>query len=120
MNDVNHNAARALTFEEILNLPASEKESRGLMYTPQEIDQQPSTWLETFQILKGLQDDLQKFLQSCGLTQTSSDRLIVTLIGAGTSDYIGRAIAALLKKEWRCHVQTVASTDLITEMDDLV
>ena len=120
MTDSNHSSADILTFERILNIPAPEKERRGLTYTPQEIKQQPSTWLETFQNLRALQTDLQTFLKDCGLNRAGNDRLIVTLIGAGTSDYIGRAVAALLRKEWRCHVQTAPSTDLITEMDGLV
>jgi tagatose-6-phosphate ketose/aldose isomerase len=104
----------------MLNLPMLEKEKLGLVHTPREINQQPETWLETFQILKKVQCELRTFLGNCGLTQGGSDRLVVTLIGAGTSDYIGRAIIGLLKKEWRCHVQTIPSTDVMTEMDELV
>jgi tagatose-6-phosphate ketose/aldose isomerase len=39
-------------------------------------------------------------------------------VGAGTSDYIGKSVCALLQKEWSCNVQAVPSTDLLTNMED--
>jgi len=46
--------------------------------------------------------------------------LNVLLVGAGTSDYIGKSVCALLQKEWNCNVQVVPSTDLLTNMEDHV
>ena len=115
-----HKTDKTRTFEEILALEESEKSRLGLIFTPREIAQQPATWPETFKTVKDSQNELQKFLDESGLTQNGNSELIVTLIGAGTSDYIGRAIAALVRKKWRCHVQVVASTDLMMGMDCLV
>ncbi len=109
-----------LSFAEILALPSTEKEARGLLHTPQEIHQQPSTWLETFQILKSRQRDLQEFLRESGFGGVSNKEVGVCLIGAGTSDHIGGSLTALLKKEWKCHVEAVPSTDLLTEMDKYI
>ncbi len=47
-----------------------------------------------------------------------ADRLSVLLAGAGTSDYIGRALAAWLRRQWKCEVAAVASTELITNIAD--
>ena len=108
---------KPLTFPDLLNLSATEKERRGAVHTPKEIKQQPSTWRETFDLLTKIQPDIKRFLERRG---TGSASLNVSLIGAGTSDYIGRALAALLKRAWRCQVQILPSTDMLTEMDDIV
>ncbi|HRH44995.1 MAG TPA: SIS domain-containing protein [Pyrinomonadaceae bacterium] len=106
-----------LTFSELLDLPVEEKEKYGLVHTTQEIFQQPETWKGTFQIVKNREVELQSFLRNSGL---SNANLSVVLIGAGTSDYIGRALTAILKKEWKCQVQAIPSTDLLTEMDNFI
>ena len=116
LNDI-ASKTKVLTFADIINLPPVEKERLGLSHTPQEINQQPSTWRETFNLLNNIQPDVKRFLENSGLGSSS---LTVSLIGAGTSDYIGRALAAILKKEWRCQVNVVPSTDMLTEMDDIV
>ncbi|MGB7070394.1 MAG: SIS domain-containing protein [Pyrinomonadaceae bacterium] len=103
-----------------MNLSRVEKASRGLTYTPTEINQQPSSWLETFRILEEIQADIQIFLKKSGWGESNDGTLTVSLIGAGTSDYIGRALAGLLRREWRCHVQTIPSTDLLTEMHEVM
>ena len=108
---------KSLTISEILELPLSEKETYGLVHTPQEIFQQPETWLETFQIVKTKKIEIQEFLQKSGF---GKDNFSVVLIGAGTSDYIGRALVSLLQKNWKCNVQAIPSTSLMTEMDDFI
>lgn len=119
---LNHgqNQAQNLSFAEMLELSFTEKEKYGLLFTPQEIFQQPATWLETFQIVKSNRKNIQEFLHDNGCNLDSPERLNITLIGAGTSDYIGRTLIGILKKHWKCQVEAVPSTDLLTEMDDLV
>ena len=98
-----------LTLDEILQLSPSAKASFGLEFTPSEIAQQPETWLETLGIVKTMRSEIVSFLDTCSPTS-------VTLIGAGTSDYIGRAVAPLLRSIWKIPAQAVPSTDLLTEM----
>ena len=105
--------------EALLHLSPTETERLGLTHTPSEIAQQPTTWLETFRKISESRWDLAQFLEKCGLG-VSGKALSVSLVGAGTSDYIGRALEALLRKEWKCHVRSVPSTDLLTEMDEFV
>ncbi|MBS1812162.1 MAG: SIS domain-containing protein [Acidobacteria bacterium] len=97
----------------LLVLPEEEKLRRGLRHTPHEIHQQPATWENTYHRIAQAQNALRAFL-----TQAAPDA--VFLNGAGTSDYVGKALAALLRQHWRCEVQAIASTDLLTEMDELV
>jgi tagatose-6-phosphate ketose/aldose isomerase len=102
------------SLSKLLELPERERQSRGLVHTPGEIQQQPSTWRGTAKLLTQRRAQILGFLDECG----PADRLNVLLTGAGTSDYIGRAVAALLRRQWQCEVTAVASTELLTNMED--
>jgi tagatose-6-phosphate ketose/aldose isomerase len=104
----------------LLNLPSLEKAERGLVYTPQEIAQQPETWLGTFELLKGRMQQVREFLSAAGLRGPSEQRPTVFLVGAGTSDYIGHSLQHLIRSQWRCEVIPVASTSLLTDFADYV
>jgi tagatose-6-phosphate ketose/aldose isomerase len=104
---------------ELLNLPDSEKRTRGLVHTPAEIAQQPETWLSTFDLFKKKRAEIREFLAAAGLAVDPRVRPTVFLVGAGTSDYIGHSLAYLLRKAWLCEVVAVPSTDLLTHMDEL-
>ena len=98
----------------ILELPEGERQSRGLVHTPREIQQQPATWRATAKLLMENRAQILKFLEESGPVA----RMSVLLTGAGTSDYIGRAVVALLRRQWQCEVAAVASTELLTNLDD--
>jgi tagatose-6-phosphate ketose/aldose isomerase len=104
----------------LLELSETEKAKRGLVHTPGEIAHQPDTWSKTFELFCGQRDSIQKFLSSAGVTRAGAPEVIVYLVGAGTSDYTGRAISYLLRRHWKCEVVAVPSTDLLTEMDQLI
>ncbi len=105
---------------ELINLSREEKAERGLTHTPGEILQQPDTWATTFLNFQQRQTEIEAFLKSAGIQPGSSKHPIVLLIGAGTSDYIGQALASLFQQKWQCEVEAVASTDLLTNMEDHV
>src|ERR1700758_2586176 len=96
---------------DLVQLPIEERNARGLMHTPQEIAQQPATWIKTLRIFHREQSRLIRFLEEVGLRGPLEHRPIVVLIGAGTSDYIGQALTLLLRQHWHCEVQACASTD---------
>lgn len=102
----------------VLALSEGERVERGLVHTPREIRQQPDTWRRSYEKFSAGADGAGEFLARVGLSEGASVRPSVYLVGAGTSDYIGRALAPLLRREWRCEVQAVPSTDLLTDMDD--
>jgi tagatose-6-phosphate ketose/aldose isomerase len=104
---------------ELLNLPDSEKKTRGLVHTPAEIAQQPETWQSTFELFKRRRSEIADFLTSAGLAVDPRVRPTVFLVGAGTSDYIGQSLAYLFRKVWLCEVVAVPSTDLLTHMDEI-
>lgn len=104
----------------LLSLPRPEQKSRGLIDTPREIYQQPETWRGTLRKLSAASASVRSFLEDCGLAPGSQNPPAVILAGAGTSDYIGRAVSHVLRQEWGCEVAAVPSTELLTNLDDYI
>ena len=99
-------------------MPASEKLERGLQHTPQEIAQQPGTWRRTLKRLQSQRGEIESFLATAGLRDDAERRPTIFLVGAGTSDYIGRSLHHLLRRCWQTEVTPVASTSLLTDFSD--
>lgn len=101
----------------LLDLPPQERVDRGLEHTPREIWQQPDTWGKTYQICSDRRPALNEFLRQAGIGRGSASPTVY-LVGAGTSDYTGRALAPLLRHRWGCDAWAVPSTTLLTDSDD--
>ena len=91
-----------------------------MVHTLREILQQPQTWRQTYRKVARSAHAIEEFLTNSGLGADRSPSLNAFLVGAGTSDYIGKSVSALLQREWNCNVQAVPSTDLLTNMEDYV
>jgi tagatose-6-phosphate ketose/aldose isomerase len=102
----------------LLDLPQEEKAERGLEHTPREIWQQPRTWSKTYGICRQRYADLARLLRGAGIGRGTTASPTVYLVGAGTSDYTGRALALLLRRRWGCDVWPIPSTTLLTDFDD--
>jgi tagatose-6-phosphate ketose/aldose isomerase len=102
----------------LLELPEQERAARGLEHTPREIWQQPETWGKTYQGCSGRQNDLKEALRRAGVGRGHTASPTVYLVGAGTSDYTGRALAPLVRRRWSCDAWAVPSTTLLTEFED--
>ena len=102
----------------LLDLPERERAERGLEHTPREIWQQPETWIRTFQTCSEQRSRLQEGLRRAGIGRGSTASPTVYLLGAGTSDYTGRALAPLLRECWKCDVYAIPSTTLLTEFEE--
>ena len=107
-------------YSKLLELSTAERESLGVVHTLREILQQPQTWRQTFEKIVRYSQPLEAFLTSAGIGTNRATPLNVLLVGAGSSDYVGKSVCALLQKEWSCNVQSVPSTDLLTNMEDHV
>ena len=99
--------------EDLLRLGREEKQKLGLTHTPAEIAQQPNTWAGTMAIFQQRRAEIRDFLGRVGIGSSAHERPIVFLIGAGTSDYVGRCLEQLLRRQWQCEVAAVPSTDLL-------
>jgi tagatose-6-phosphate ketose/aldose isomerase len=104
--------------QELVNLSEVEKKKLGVSSTAREIAQQPQTWRGTRQIFEQHAQRLRTFLEAAGVTGSLEQRPTVVLTGAGTSDYIGQTLTLLLRTEWGCETQAIASTDLLMNMAD--
>jgi tagatose-6-phosphate ketose/aldose isomerase len=102
----------------LVNLPSHEKEALGIVSTANEIVQQPETWKTTYRIFEQHAPALRAFLESVGVAGPLEQRPAIVLTGAGTSDYIGQVLTLLLRTEWGCETQAIASPDLLTNMAD--
>lgn len=102
----------------LLDLPEQEKAERGLEHTPREIWQQPETWGLTYRLCARQQPELQDTVRRAGIGRGSTSSPTVYLIGAGTSDYSGRALAPLLRARWGCDIWPLPSTTLLTEFEE--
>lgn len=100
---------------DLVALSEKEKKERGLLHTPAEIVQQPETWRGTFERMLAQRAQTAKFLEAI-LSQNPT----VYLVGAGTSDYIGRALTSILRLRWLCDVIAVPSTELVTNIESYV
>jgi tagatose-6-phosphate ketose/aldose isomerase len=102
----------------LLDLPEQEKTERGLEHTPREIWQQPATWGKTYERCQDHRAELNYVLRRAGIGRGSTSSPTVYLVGAGTSDYTGRALAPLLRQRWGCDVWPIPSTTLLTEFEE--
>jgi tagatose-6-phosphate ketose/aldose isomerase len=109
-----------LTLQSIIDMPAEKQASLGLVFTPQEIAQQPLTWEVTLDIFKRNQERICGFLEALGLRGPVEQRPVVILVGAGTSDYIGQALVLLLRQSWGCEVIAWPSTDLLPSLEEFI
>jgi tagatose-6-phosphate ketose/aldose isomerase len=101
----------------LLSLSEPEKNARGLKHTPQEIFRQPTTWKKTYQYCLERDPEIGAFLRNAGIGRRGTSSPTVFLVGAGSSDYVGRALTHLLRQRWCCEVHAIPSTDLLPDMD---
>jgi len=83
-------------------------------YTYQEIMQQPAVWREQYRAMVAHKEEIKRFLNQYLTADTD-----IVLTGAGTSAFIGDAIAPVLRGAWK-NVRAVATTDLITHAADFL
>ena len=102
----------------LLDLSREEKIERGLLHTPAEIAQQPATWESTFSIFQKHRARLALFLADAGFGNLVGPKPTVFLIGAGSSDYVGRSLVHLLRRLWKCEVIAIPSTSLLIHEEE--
>jgi tagatose-6-phosphate ketose/aldose isomerase len=102
----------------LLYLSREEKIERGLLHTPAEIAQQPATWESTFSTFQKHRASLALFLADAGFGNLEGPKPTVFLIGAGSSDYVGRSLVHLLRRLWKCEVIAIPSTSLLIHEEE--
>lgn len=103
---------------QLLELDSSQKSLRGVVHTPREIVQQPSTWQKAVQLLADRRSELETFLFDAGLAGQRNASLF--LAGAGSSEFVGTAVAPLLQRRLQRPVSSIPTTHLVTHLDGFI
>ena len=104
----------------LIRQPEIKRAQQGTLYTPREILQQPWTWLETARRIAAQAQDLSRFLKrALGARTAFGEWGRLVLVGAGTSDYIGKSVLWLLRRRLQTEVLAVPSTDILTNYADV-
>ncbi|SCY44135.1 SIS domain-containing protein [Alkaliphilus peptidifermentans] len=82
--------------------------------TAKEILQQPDLWLETYQLIVRQRDEISAFMEK--INKEKGIRIIFT--GAGSSAFVGDAVTPYLSRKMGCNVESIATTDLVTNPDN--
>ncbi len=96
----------------LVELDEPARDALGARHTPGEIARQPATWRSTARTLA-----LQRERLGLALGSVRERRLPLTLIGAGSSHYVGESVSAAWSKAWHCSVRALPSTELLTHAD---
>jgi tagatose-6-phosphate ketose/aldose isomerase len=93
--------------QSLLDLPASEQESRGYINTAAEIARQPFVWRKTLDVIRSGFPAVAAFC-------AESRRLLLT--GAGSSYYAALSAVPFLRQSYRC-VEAIPSTEILMDPD---
>lgn len=86
------------------------------IFTATEIHQQPSTWKKTFDQINQMKEEITLFLNRV----LNRDDYDVILTGAGTSEFIGNALAPYLNQRLHFKVKSYATTDITATPEDYI
>jgi len=97
-----------------LNIDTKDLESKGGYYTAKEISSQPDMWLETFERVLAEKEQIKEFIGKI----VDKKNPCVILTGAGTSAFIGEALAGTVQKRLKVGAKSIPTTDIITHPED--
>ena len=98
---------------ELLNIEVDELKRKNAYRTAKEIFQQPDIWCETSLLIKEKKNELSVFLEPI----LQHDNLRIILSGAGTSAYIGDALAPHLTKAMGRTYEAISTTNIVSNPD---
>ncbi len=98
------------------NILEKEWESKKGIFTAREIYQQPSTWMKTVNQIKEMKSEIDHFLTPI----LDSEEATVIFMGAGTSEFVGRALASTLNSQVACSVQACGTTDMVVAPENYI
>lgn len=96
-----------------LNIAETDLKEKSGYWTAKEIAQQPEAWGKVADMLDGQRTELLEWLQP--ILKDASSRIILT--GAGTSAYVGEALAPYLTKELGKPVEAISTTEMVSNPD---
>ncbi len=97
-----------------LKLKQEELEEKGALHTAREIENQPDLWWKTYLSFLDQKKEIQKFLGK--VWENEFPYIIFT--GAGSSAFVGEALAGPFQKRWKGVSRAIATTDIITHPEN--
>ncbi|MDO6486229.1 SIS domain-containing protein [Colwellia sp. 6_MG-2023] len=97
---------------EYLSISTESLKENNAFWTAKEITQQPECWSITRDLVRN-NDELAPWLESV----LAKENLRIILTGAGTSAYVGEALAPHLTKACNRLVEAVSTTDIVSSPD---
>jgi tagatose-6-phosphate ketose/aldose isomerase len=97
---------------EYLSISTESLKKNNAFWTAKEITQQPECWSITRDLVRN-NDELAPWLESV----LAKENLRIILTGAGTSAYVGEALAPHLTKACNRLVEAVSTTDIVSSPD---
>lgn len=82
-----------------------EKILENSAYVLKEIEQQPTIWMQTYELICSMKEELQEFLK---------DYEEVIFTGAGTSEFVGSTVYRSLCENGKKNVYAIGTTDLLS------
>lgn len=86
-------------------------DARNASFTAKEIAQQPDMWLKIVDLVNQQRNELKFFLKRV----TEQEKFDVLMVGAGTSDYVGRSVSTALNSNLPYRIRCCATTDLVVD-----
>lgn len=86
-------------------------DTRNAAFTSKEIAQQPDMWLKTVDLVNRKRNEIKNFLKRV----TEQKNFDVLMVGAGTSDYVGRSVSTALNSKLPYRIRCCATTDLVVD-----
>lgn len=99
---------------EFLDLQQKELEARGAVHTAREIENQPALWMKTYLSFLEQRERIVNFIEKVW----ENDFPYIIFTGAGSSAFIGEALAGSFQKKWKGISRAVSTTDIITHPDN--
>jgi tagatose-6-phosphate ketose/aldose isomerase len=92
-----------------------EDRARGSWHTAREIVQQPSVWPKVLDLLELRREEISRFLVEAGAAGSGHASILLT--GAGSSEFVGRAVAPSLRARLLRETAVVPTTHFVTHPD---
>ena len=99
----------------LMGLSSKEKEGKGILYTPEEIYNQVELWSDTFRRFKRQREELTDLLTKF----KNEPRRSAVCTGAGTSEFVGYCIEALMRRKIGVPVNVISTPKIVTTPRDV-
>ncbi len=100
----------------LIDLPTAEKQKRGILHTPSEIQGQVELWGDTCRRLGKKEAEIRSFMNGF----VNQDGAVAVLSGAGTSEFIGYCVESLFRKNLRIPTNVFPTTRIVTNPWDTI